>query len=605
MKGIYFRRVTARGEGKQDSFVEFKPGMNIIRGRSNTGKTAIIRCIDFALGKTGGLPIDESFGYNQVELVVQTPSGMVGITRDFHRDQVDVETNIPNKISGKYNLTHSQSKRNNLPVLSDLLLGAIGIPTPCPIIKNIDFKKEPLTLRTFLHMMLFINNDIGKVESVLEPTDSTRKTIFFSSLLYLMNGSNFAEQEEQTKKEIRIAQRNAIADYVNTQIGNVAEKRKKLQEQMKTFKGVYVEERMNDLVAGIEKTESAISAELSRRQELVQEISELQERVTESEMMKSRYSTLKSQYKSDIKRLTFIADGEAERNSHDKNTVCPFCESLFTPKDDESYIDSARGELSRIVAQINDLTKAEQSLVAEMKELSQEMTKLGAEKDKIESLIKQELRPKAEEMRKSLTAFKSYLQLKREMEVFEEFTKGWEVDLQKLPSGQEPTLQYHPREHFDGKFQELINQYYKEILRECSYSPPPTSAVFNISDFDVEIDAHKKSAHEGQGYTSFVNSVTALTFRHYLANHAKYYPGFLIIDTPLLGLDQGVDDYAPESMCAGLFRYFMNHQDEGQLIILENSKNLPDLDYESAGANVITFTKGLEEGRYGFLRGVQ
>ena len=605
MKGIFFRRVTARGEGQQDSFVDFNPGLNIIRGRSNTGKTAIIRCIDFALGKTGGLPIDESFGYNQVELTVQTPLGTVGITRDFHRDQVTVATDIPNKANGKYNLTHSQSKKNNLPVLSDLLLGAIGIPTPCSIIKNIDFKKEPLTLRTFLHMMLFINNDIGKVESVLEPSDSTRKTIFFSSLLYLMNGSNFADQEEQTKKEIRIAQRNAIMKYVNAQIGNAAEKRKKLQEQMKVFKGVDVEERMTELVAGIEKTESAISTALSRRQELVQEISELQEKITEAEMMKSRYNTLKSQYKSDIKRLTFIADGEAERNSHGKNTVCPFCESLFTPKDDESYIESARGELSRIVAQINDLTKAEQSLAAEMKEMSRGMARLDTEKDKIESLIKRELRPKAEEMRNSLKAFKSYLQLKREMEVFEEFTAGWEGDLRNLPSGQEPTLQYHPREHFDNNFQKLINQYYKEILCECSYSPEPTSARFNISDFDVEIDGHKKSAHEGQGYTSFVNSVTALTFRHYLANHAQYYPGFLIIDTPLLGLDQGVEDCAPESMCAGLFRYFMNHQDEGQLIIIENSKNLPEMDYASAGANVITFTKGLEAGRPGFLHGVR
>ena len=48
----------------------------------------------------------------------------------------------------------------------------------------------------------------------------------------------------------------------------------------------------------------------------------------------------------------------------------------------------------------------------------------------------------------------------------------------------------------------------------------------------------------------------------------------------------------------------MNHQKEGQLIIIENSKNLPDLDYEAADANVITFTKGLTEGRPGFLHGV-
>lgn len=605
MSRIYFSRVTARGKGKQDSFVDFTPGLNIICGPSNTGKTAVARCIDFALGKTGDLPIDESFGYDQVELLVQASDGTIGITRNFHKDQVDVVTDIPGKASKKYNLKYSQHKRNGLPVLSDLLLSVIGIPTPCEIIKNIDFKRTPLTLRTFLHMMLFLNNDIGKVESVLEPTDSTKKTVFFSSLLYLMTGSNFSEQEEQTKKEIRIAERNAISRYVNMQISNVAEKKQELQKQMTAFQGIDVEQQMSDLLAGIEQTESAISTALSRRQDLVQEMSDLQEKMTEAELMKSRYTALKSQYTSDIKRLTFIADGEIGRNAHDKNTVCPFCESHFTPKDDETYIESARGELSRIVAQMNDLTKAEQSLVKEMRWMAEEMAKLDAEKDSIESHLQQELRPKAEAMRKSLAVYKNFLQLKREISVVEEFAARWEEDLRNPPVEPESTLQYHPREHFNDDFKKFIDQYYKKILHECSYMPEPTATNFNISDFDIEIDGHKKSAHEGQGYTSFVNSVTALTFRHYLAHHAKYYPGFLIIDTPLLGLDQGVADSDPNSMCSGLFRYFMNHQKEGQLIIIENSKNLPDLDYAAAGANVITFTKGLTEGRPGFLHGVK
>ena len=604
MAGIYFSRVTARGIGKRDSFVDFTPGLNIICGRSNTGKTAVARCIDFALGKMSDFPIDETFGYDEVELLVQAADGTIGITRNFGKNQVDVATNIPGMYSGKYNLTHSQSKTTGLPVLSDLFLKAMGISLPCKIIKNIDSKRTPLTLRTFLHMMIFLNNDIGNVESVLEPKESIQKTVFFSSLLFLMTGSDFPEYKEQPKKEIRIAERNAILRYVNTQISNISEKKKVLQKQMTAFQGIDVEQQMTALIAGIEQTESAISAALSRRQELVQEISELQEKMTEAELMKSRYAALKSQYTADIKRLTFIADGEMERNAHDKNTVCPFCESHFTPKDDETYIESARGELSRIVAQMNDLTKAEQSLAEEMRWMSEEMAKLDAEKDSIESHIQQELRPKAEAMRKSLADYKSFLQLKREMSVIDDFAVGWEADLRNPPVELESALQYHPREHFDDDFKRLINQYYKDILRECNYSTEPIVANFNISDFDIEINGHKKSAHEGQGYTSFVNSVTALTFRHYLAHHGKYYPGFLIIDTPLLGLDQGVADSAPESMCSGLFRYFMNHQEEGQLIIIENSKNLPDLDYAAAGANVITFTKGLTEGRPGFLHGI-
>ena len=77
-----------------------------------------------------------------------------------------------------------------------------------------------------------------------------------------------------------------------------------------------------------------------------------------------------------------------------------------------------------------------------------------------------------------------------------------------------------------------------------------------------------------------------------------------MIDTPLLGLDQGVSDVSPESMRTSLYTYFTNHQDCGQVILLDNMKNVPDIDFKSTGANVITFTKGLESGRYGFLMDV-
>jgi hypothetical protein len=143
----------------------------------------------------------------------------------------------------------------------------------------------------------------------------------------------------------------------------------------------------------------------------------------------------------------------------------------------------------------------------------------------------------------------------------------------------------------------------KEILEECNYENL-TSARFNLSDFDIEVNGGKKSTTHGKGYCAFLNTVVVLMFRKYFATKAMFTPGLLIIDTPLLGLDQGVDDAAPESMRTALFRYFMNNQSEGQLIVVENIEHIPNLDFEKAGATVTTFTKGRFEGRYGFLEGV-
>ncbi len=45
-----------------------------------------------------------------------------------------------------------------------------------------------------------------------------------------------------------------------------------------------------------------------------------------------------------------------------------------------------------------------------------------------------------------------------------------------------------------------------------------------------------------------------------MEKYATYNPGFVVIDTPLLGLDQGVDDNDQKSMRTALFNFFIKHQ---------------------------------------------
>lgn len=54
-------------------------------------------------------------------------------------------------------------------------------------------------------------------------------------------------------------------------------------------------------------------------------------------------------------------------------------------------------------------------------------------------------------------------------------------------------------------------------------------------------------------------------------------------------------------MKSALFTYLLEHQSDGQIIIIEN--DIPELDYQKA--NVIRFTKDTQSGRYGLLESVQ
>lgn len=62
---FFIEKIVASGAGKKESTIVFKPGANIIYGPSNTGKTYIVKCIDFLFGSDAD-PFDSSSGYDSI-----------------------------------------------------------------------------------------------------------------------------------------------------------------------------------------------------------------------------------------------------------------------------------------------------------------------------------------------------------------------------------------------------------------------------------------------------------------------------------------------------------------------------------------------------------
>ena len=204
-------------------------------------------------------------------------------------------------------------------------------------------------------------------------------------------------------------------------------------------------------------------------------------------------------------------------------------------------------------------------------------------------------------------AYKAYLRIETEMSLIDSYAENFGSDLDDLENEQknDTMTEYHPKEYFSDDFVPTMSEYAQTILKECHYSDL-LKATFNFTKFDIMVNGEDKGTSHGKGYRSYLNTVMILMIRKYLATFAKFDPHTFIIDTPLHGFDDGVDEGMPESMRSGLYRYFMNHQDEGQLIIIENLDHIPNLDYEGSGATVTTFEKVDEPGkRYGFLNDVK
>ena len=226
------------------------------------------------------------------------------------------------------------------------------------------------------------------------------------------------------------------------------------------------------------------------------------------------------------------------------------------------------------------------------------MAKLQKEVDTTNDRVRNRLRPRFEKINEVMSQFETYIKTQTILSSIKETTEDYEKDLANLPSDDAIEEIYRPINFLEQDFQSGVSALLKNFLNECHY-PNLNSASFDVSTFDAIINGHKKSTGNGNGYSSFVNTVMALAIRKYLKDNARFNPGLLIIDSPLSGLDQGITENFDISMRNGLFEFMLKHQDDGQIIIFENTKNTANLNYTEYGANIIHFDK--ESGRPGFL----
>src|SRR5690606_18017917 len=119
-----------------------------------------------------------------------------------------------------------------------------------------------------------------------------------------------------------------------------AERKQSILDMIGAFDGLDVQKEIDNAVQALSDIEEKISAAMSNSQSLLNNMLAKKERLTECQMLISRYAALKTQYSADIKRLSFIVDGETvmKHVSHDSN--CPFCNGKIPTQNTKSYIEA-------------------------------------------------------------------------------------------------------------------------------------------------------------------------------------------------------------------------------------------------------------------------
>ena len=118
MNRFYIDKLTVSGGGHKTTVIDFKPGLNFILGPSNTGKSLMMDCLDYAFGFTPkknrpSKIVDNNYGYERIAIHLITGNGTVILERKIGDTKIAVSGTDPTVDHGTYSVGHKAKKNIN------------------------------------------------------------------------------------------------------------------------------------------------------------------------------------------------------------------------------------------------------------------------------------------------------------------------------------------------------------------------------------------------------------------------------------------------------------------------------------------------------------
>lgn len=597
MLNFFIKQLRVSGAGKVDGVVDFNDGLNIIQGRSNTGKTWILKCI-YYLFSSDTRPYSPLTGYTDIEGTFITKRyGKIVISRKLDEESVTVTAESDEIEDGEY---YTNYRKVGTRYLNDLWLRVIGIDETIEVPKSARYARERISWTNIMNVFFADENEIDKSESIVIK-DSRYETPLIASLYYLLTGDYKKGIAEIDKPEVATARKQAVVDYIEQQVSALTEKRVSYIMQLEELSGRDIEGEMQQLSERIQQIQQDIKELLDENTAIVRQMTEYHQEDANCRVLLDRYESLISQYKADLQRLDFISKGEAAVKGLPSNDVCPFCGGELHPEEDDSYVDAINAEIKRIASELTVIAATENSVKEEQKSIDARIAELQIRRADVSAALEAK-NAEIQSYRSDMQRFKDYTTLQNGIDfVNDQLAILGQKKVEELQKKKNPPL-YHAKQEFEEEVGTGFSLILNRILKDCNYRAAGY-ASWDFTTFDILMDGVPKSEDQGKGYRSFLNSVVALMLYEYFnKDDAFIKPGILMIDTPLLGFDESEDGFEGETIKNGLYKYFIEHTGNGQVIIVDNLNVIPDIDFKSKGVNVVTYHKNEKDGHiYGFL----
>jgi hypothetical protein len=613
VSGFYISKVSVSGPGKRSAILEFKDGLNVVCGASDTGKSFAVSCIDFGFGASKPpRPIPELSGYHTVtlELSVRGTAEHIAIERGVAGGDVRV---VRQDSSGKVLKDDAIPFKHNAKdseTLSGLLLNLSGL-WGRQIRKNKTGERRSLSFRDVAYL---ISVDEERIIAERPPqlsdsyTDRTVESEVFRSLI---TGNESGAVVVVPGKE-DTAGIDAKIDLLGSMIEDGAHKiqtigltREALEKELSEMEAMRQQAMASYEDARLNVTQ--LETELKTRAQMLRDIDE---RDAVVEGLLSRFTLLDAHYTSDIARLAAIEETGVLLQAL-PSKPCPVCGAMPEAHRLNHAIEqfelpvvqlAAKSERQKASQLKADLSRVLNELVQEQKQLQNQRKEAERAADALQTQIAEELMPRVKESAETLKGQNDRRDIlligKSLLDNVEQLRKQQSELEGRRAEGKSSV----PKINSTASTGEMdaFAQTVEAILKAWNY-PKLGRVVFSETNQDLVIGNHPRSSH-GKG----VRALTCAAFVIGIMQHCKTkslpHPYLSVLDSPLVAYQEADSDGEAKSLRqAGVKEAFYSSLASGlvagQMIIFENE--------DPPTAPTETFVKhhftGTTAGRQGFF----
>jgi len=607
-KSIQLKQISFLGPD-QEKTVGFLPGVNVICGASDTGKSFLAEAIDFMFGGSSLKEIPERVPYSSAHLAFSFGEDENWkANRALSGGNFELTPITPDGPGAviKLKQKHAQGTTDNM---SGFLLDKIGL-----LNKRILKSKEKgttvsLGFRNLARLIIIQEGEIQSPQSPFLTGQFTTKTSEMATIKLLLTGVDdsaivsIVDSSPDNTRQLALIEE--IWTDLSSEINDMGYEKSELLSQAESL-----EATIDTYRTSIQAVQGELDEKISHRKTLYDECAKYENRQSAIGELLARFTLLQSHYIIDKERLVAIQES-GSLFAHVSEAPCPLCGATpesrhVTPECDgdvEAIVAAASAEIAKIEQLLIELQQTVADLNNEAGQLTEQLSDKRALYREADTEIRSSISPTVVNAR---TQFSEIVEKKAEVQaaidMFDRLEKLQEKrqalldddhdvspDSEQVASGV-PEAPAH-----------ALSKKIQHILRSWNF-PGDCQVHFNKEHSDFVIDG-KPRGSRGKGLRAITHAAITLGLMEYCREQSFPHPGFVVMDSPLLAYfePEGEDDEKLQGrdLKERFYEYLIaHHSHDSQVIIIEN-QHPPENVHQNM--NVINFTGNPTAGRYGLF----